>query len=165
MNKLVFLCTTLLFAACNEQNPHQSLEQSTPASPFHRLAGHWVKDGQFARVAESWSMLVDGSFEGSVYRIEQNDSSLLEALRIHQKDSTYIYTAVVSGQNNDQPVDFELFATAGDSSFVFVNPSHDFPQRIVYRFRGADSLHITLGLFHSDIDDKHFHFVRLKAGI
>lgn len=161
MKKLLLLLGFVWLGSCSQQEASESASQADNISPFHQLAGHWVKDGEFARVAESWFAQADGSMQGSVYRIEQSDSSLLEQLRIRKQDSTYIYTALVSGQNNNQPVDFELFDRAGDSSFVFVNPSHDFPQRIVYRI-GTDNLHITLGLFHTDMDDRHFLFIRLK---
>ena len=37
------------------------------------------------------------------------------------------------------PADFEASAVS-DSLITFENPAHDFPQRVIYRRRGSDSL-------------------------
>jgi hypothetical protein len=50
------------------------------------------------------------------------------------------YTSTVEDQNNKQPTSFKL--TSGNNNvFVFENPQHDFPKRIVYKLISADSLH------------------------
>jgi hypothetical protein len=59
-----------------------------------------------------------------------------EQLRLAWRGDTLIYTALPSGQKETA-----FKGTAGsDSGFMVENPTHDFPQRISYRKRGADSL-------------------------
>ena len=59
-----------------------------------------------------------------------------EQLRLFQRAGRAIYHAEPSGQ---VPTDFEA-KTTSDTLVVFENTAHDFPQRIIYRKRGADSL-------------------------
>jgi hypothetical protein len=51
-------------------------------------------------------------------------------------DGRLTYTAVPSGQHVADFTSVEV----SDSGFTVENPAHDFPQRIIYRRRGADSL-------------------------
>jgi hypothetical protein len=60
-----------------------------------------------------------------------------EQLRLEApNDSELIYTAIPSGQRETS---FRSTAIS-DSGFTVENPAHDFPRRIIYRRRGADSL-------------------------
>lgn len=59
-----------------------------------------------------------------------------EHLQILERNGRAIYHAEPSGQ---KPTDFEA-KSVSDTLVVFENPEHDFPQRIIYRKRGADSL-------------------------
>jgi hypothetical protein len=59
-----------------------------------------------------------------------------EQLMIKVEDGKLIYTATPSGQ---QTASFTA-TSVSDTGFVVENPQHDFPQRISYRRRGADSL-------------------------
>jgi hypothetical protein len=59
-----------------------------------------------------------------------------EQLRLFQREGRAVYHAEPSGQT---ATDFEA-RTTSDSLVVFENAAHDFPQRIIYRKRGRDSL-------------------------
>lgn len=59
-----------------------------------------------------------------------------EQLRLFQRGGRAVYHAEPSGQTG---ADFEAKSTS-DTMVVFENATHDFPQRIIYRKRGADSL-------------------------
>jgi len=70
-------------------------------------------------------------------RTVRGDSLLeLEFLQILGQSGRVVYHAQPSGQ---RPADFVASAVS-DTLVVFENPEHDFPQRIIYRRRGADSL-------------------------
>lgn len=59
-----------------------------------------------------------------------------ERLQLTEKDGALVYTSLPSGQS-----EASFAATqVTDSGFTVENPQHDFPQRISYRRRGADSL-------------------------
>jgi hypothetical protein len=59
-----------------------------------------------------------------------------EQTRIFERGGRLVYGANPSGQ---APAEFESIELS-DSSVTFENPAHDFPQRVMYRRRGADSL-------------------------
>lgn len=59
-----------------------------------------------------------------------------EQLRLTAQGGHLVYHALVSGQ----PATPFTSVMVSDSSFTVENLTHDFPQRIIYRRRGADSL-------------------------
>ena len=59
-----------------------------------------------------------------------------EHLRLRERDGALIYTAIPSGQRE---TDFMSVAVT-DTLLVFENLQHDFPQRIAYHRRDADSI-------------------------
>ena len=72
-----------------------------------------------------------------VSRTTRRDSVVeYEQLRIFDRGGRTVYAAIPSGQ---APAEFETSVTS-DTAVTFENPAHDFPQRIIYRKRGADSL-------------------------
>ena len=59
-----------------------------------------------------------------------------EHTRISGTSGGGVFHAEPSGQ---PPADFAAI-TLNDTIVVFANPAHDFPQRVIYRFGGTDSL-------------------------
>ena len=59
-----------------------------------------------------------------------------ELVLIKEQEGHLAYEAHPSGQ----PTATFMATTASDSSVVFENPQHDFPQRVGYRRNGADAL-------------------------
>ena len=64
----------------------------------------------------------------------EKDTTVLEAIELYHQDDHFWYVPVVPDQNNSLPVLFILISSE-DNHFVFENPDHDFPQRIIYEFR------------------------------
>lgn len=70
-------------------------------------------------------------------RTVRGDSLIeFEHLQILDRSGHLTYHAEPSGQ---PPADF-VASTVTDTLVVFENPEHDFPQRIIYRRRGTDTL-------------------------
>jgi hypothetical protein len=63
-------------------------------------------------------------------------TSEYEQLRLKAEGDRLVYTAVPSGQRE---ASFPSIVVS-DTMLVFENTAHDFPQRITYRRRGADSV-------------------------
>ena len=59
-----------------------------------------------------------------------------EQVRIFERGGRLVYGANPSGQT---PAEFES-TRLSDSAVTFENLGHDFPQRVIYRHPGADSL-------------------------
>jgi len=63
-------------------------------------------------------------------------TSEFEQLRLKAEGDRIVYVAAPSGQKETS---FSSI-TIADTLMVFENTAHDFPQRIIYRRRGADSI-------------------------
>jgi hypothetical protein len=104
------------------------------------LQGCWQRTSQNRVVEEQWMRPGGGTMLGlsrTVRREGAVDSTTeYEFLRLFTRDGKLVYAAHPSGQS---PAEFVESETA-EGSIVFANPQHDFPQRIIYRKRGADSL-------------------------
>lgn len=102
------------------------------------IAGCWRQSSSGgARIIDEHWMEPRGGMTLGMSRTVRGDSVLeFEQLRIFARDGRLVYHAEPSGQ---EPADFEA-KSATDSLVTFENPAHDFPQRIIYRRRGADSL-------------------------
>jgi hypothetical protein len=106
------------------------------AAPLGWLAGCWeLRQG--ARVTlEMWMPPAAGLMLGASRTTVNGRVREFEQLRLAWQGDTLVYTALPSGQKETS---FKGLAAA-DSGFAVENPAHDFPQRILYRRRGADSL-------------------------
>ena len=104
------------------------------------LSGCWERRGQHGVTEEQWARPGGGSmigFSRTVRRVADRDSTTeYEFLRVFVRDGKLVYAALPSGQRYTEFTE----TSAGDSSVTFENPKHDFPQRVLYTRRGADSV-------------------------
>ena len=100
------------------------------------LAGCWeLRQGNRVTL-EMWMPPAGGLMLGASRTTVNGQVREFEQIRLAWQRDTLIYTAVPSGQKE---ASFRGIVVS-DSGFAVENPSHDFPQRISYRTRGADSL-------------------------
>ncbi len=102
------------------------------------LEGVWRMKTSKGYLYEEWTLQGSG-LKGKSYRLNGTDSVVLERLRIVTRSDGTFYESLVTGQNQGQVVGFRLVKSTG-SSFVFENPQHDYPQRILYTFITSDSV-------------------------
>ena len=135
---LSFLATTPVVAQAVSRPPSPS-EGRDAVQRLSWFAGRWRRQapGDASVVEEQW-MTPRGGFALGMSRTVRSDSVVteFEQLRLFQREGRAVYHAEPSGQT---ATDFEA-RTASDSLVVFENATHDFPQRIIYRKRGRDSL-------------------------
>ncbi|MES2387235.1 MAG: DUF6265 family protein [Bacteroidota bacterium] len=115
------------------------------AEDFNWLGGFWYCETAKDKTIEYWQNW-KGTIEGEAYCANNKKPakiSFSEELRLDFVNGTPVYVAKVEGQNNGQPVKFPLLQ-ANANTFVFENLKHDFPQRIIYKIRSADSLEVTI---------------------
>lgn len=126
---LVFITISLLSQA-----------QSVTASPenlkkLEWLTGTWkrldMKPGRSG--TERWVKVSPTEWQGWGVAMRGNDTSFVEKLRIIAKDNLIFYVADVKA--NKDIVYFQ-FVSLDEDHFVCENPSHDFPKRIEYHFKG-----------------------------
>ena len=107
---------------------------------FGWLAGCWVTPDSSAQ--EVWVVESERSLAGFGVAITDSKIGFYEVLSIKQnEDGSWTYTAHPSGQASASFVAVEI----DDTSVVFANPEHDYPQEIRYKREGS-RLYATISL-------------------
>lgn len=104
------------------------------------LAGCWELRAPNRVTLEMWMPPLGDLMPGSSRTTVGASTSEFEHLRIRVEGERLVYTAIPSGQRETS---FPSIAIS-DTLIVFENTAHDFPQRISYRRRGADSIIATI---------------------
>jgi hypothetical protein len=100
------------------------------------LAGCWERTGDGRHVEEQWMAPRGGTMLGMGRTVTGGSTSEHEQMQIREEGGRLIFTAKPSGQAEASFVSLEV----ADSSVVFENKAHDFPQRIIYRLQPDGSL-------------------------
>lgn len=100
------------------------------------LQGCWQQANARRIVDEQWMTPRGGLMMGMSRTVQGDSVAEHEVLHIRETAGLVVYHAEPSGQ---QPTDFTAISLS-DSQVTFENLAHDFPQRVMYRRRGADSL-------------------------
>jgi hypothetical protein len=100
------------------------------------LAGCWEQKNGDRTTVEMWMPPAAGLMLGAARTVRGERVVEFEQVRLQLEGNQLIYTALPSGQS---PASFTA-SGFDESGFSVENPAHDFPQRIIYRRHGADSL-------------------------
>lgn len=100
------------------------------------LAGCWERMSAGGSLEEQWMAPRGGMMLGMSRMVREGRAVAYEALRIEEREGALVYVADPSGQTRTEFTSVEVT----DTSAVWENPEHDFPQRIVYRKGRPDSL-------------------------
>jgi hypothetical protein len=152
-NKIVLASVVFTFMAgasscgsgADKNGPTQEIVSTSPSSPvtvlsdLQWLVGNWQIESDKGIVFENWKLVENGGLVGISGFIKGTDTEISETISIEQRGQDVLYIPTVKGQNNDQPVPFTLTIASGDS-FVFENPTHDFPDKITYYNKSATEL-------------------------
>jgi hypothetical protein len=130
----VILSMLVALAGCASTEP-------SPAAGIERLAwltGTWVSaPDEEPLTEEHWIAPAAGAMFGINRTIADDETVFFEHLRVDQTDDgALVYLAAPLGRHPATP--FRLIESTVDR-FVFENPDHDFPQRIIYE-RAGDEL-------------------------
>lgn len=104
------------------------------------LEGLWARTGGDDELFEEWEKVDNNQLQGRVFRISNGDTVVSEQVTLSRKQHQVVYVASVANQNDQQPIPFFLISWK-DKTYVFENPTHDFPKRVVYRIATPDSIH------------------------
>lgn len=116
-----------------------SLQQIPKLKSIEWLLGTWENTNSRGITYETWKKHSDNEFQGRSYKINANDTLVLETISIVEKDNELYYIPTVKDQNSGEPVTFSLIYLS-DTEMSFENPEHDFPQAIRYTKINKDSL-------------------------
>lgn len=100
--------------------------------------GTWKMENR--EVYEHWDVLNEHSMKGFAYKMDKGQMLITEYLDLSQTNNEITYTATVLRQNQGRGIPFQL--SQSGTTWVFENPRHDFPQKIVYTQRSETSMYV-----------------------
>ena len=114
----------------------QGRSSTSPVEQARWLAGCWELKRGSRTGFEMWMPPAGGIMMGASRTVAGGAVVEWERLQLTEREGKLVYTSLPSGQTE---ASFTSTALT-DSSFTVENLQHDFPQRIIYRRQGADSL-------------------------
>ena len=114
--------------------------QDTPLNRANWLAGCWELRTSTRVTLEMWMPALGDMMLGSSRTTVGARTREFEMLRLKVEGDRLQYIAMPNGRGETVFPSIEL----SDTALVFENPAHDFPQKISYRRRGADSVIATI---------------------
>jgi hypothetical protein len=124
----------LAICACSTKPPSSS--NGDTIDQLSWLAGCWEAQSATQVTEEQWMEPRGKSMLGMNRVLRNGELAGYELVVIREDSGRLVFRAHPSGQPSAA---FEQL-TLSDTQVVFANPEHDYPQRIGYSRRGADSL-------------------------
>lgn len=156
MKKHLFIIALLLCCIAYAQ-------QADPFKSLHALTGGtWQMKTKKGILGETWKKSNTNELNSEGYKITGKDTTKLEKVQLVKKDDGIYYISTIKDQNDAKPIPFKLISST-NNQFVFSNPEHDFPQRIVYHMVTPDSLHAWIdGNYNGKFIKQDFYYKRVK---
>jgi hypothetical protein len=137
-------------------------KQETGFEKLYILEGTWKTETRRGVIYEEWKKESATLMKGKSYKLKDADTLLLENISLRRNGKDVFYIPVTINQNNQKPVKFKM-ASSVNNKFVFENPAHDYPKRIVYEIVNADSVHAFIDDGNNASGKRmHFYYSRIK---
>jgi len=138
-------CILISMISCKEAHDSKLPEMEITSKKYEAvenanwLIGRWENNSAEGNLSEFWAKTNDSTFQGESYFVIENDTVFGEKVELMQRGNDFIFEARVAKQNDEKPVPFKL-TKSSETEMVWENPTHDFPNKIVYQKVGKDSL-------------------------
>jgi len=139
----------------------QAQESSTVGWPGLQIEGTWMMPTTKGAIGETWKKIDDNYYQGKGFMIRGTDTFITEQVSLRKTSDGIFYTSTVEHQNNKQPISFKL-SSSNTNLFIFENPEHDFPKRIVYEFTNNFTLHAYIDDGINGKKKQHFYYKKIK---
>lgn len=117
------------------------------------LADAWTGTRRTSSIEERWSPPKGGAMLGVSRTVRGEKMVGFEYLRIVERDGGLVYVAQPDGRSPTEYVLTEL----KNQRAVFVNPRHDYPQRIVYELSKEGDLSASIGFAKGRLQSYEFN--------
>ncbi len=117
------------------------------------LAGPWTGIRRASSIEERWSPPRGGAMLGVSRTVGAEKMTAFEYLRIVERDGGLVYVAQPGGRS---PTEFVL-TKLQENRAEFVNPRHDYPQRIVYELSKEGVLTASIGFAKGRLQSFEFN--------
>jgi hypothetical protein len=157
---LFALCLALCLCFSARQSQAQQAAKPT-VQALSWISGCWENTRGKRYNEEHWMKAAGNTMLGMSRTINDGRTREFEFLRIHEDKGDIYYTSKPSGQPE---ASFKLISWK-ENEAVFENPTHDFPQRIIYR-RNGDAMQARIeGKMNGQERGVDFPFTRAKCDI
>lgn len=155
--KYLFFIIIIIFMTENLKS-----QTSHKIEDFGFLLGKWQMQTKKGIVFEEWQTSENrNKLTGSSYRVKDSDTTLLENLELSIEPDGVYYIPTVINQNDGLPVRFKLISNI-EQVYIFENPEHDFPQRIIYFPKDKNNLHARIeGKYNGSEASSEFIYTRV----
>jgi hypothetical protein len=148
MKKVILLClSAAILSACSSNETGNTTETPEAAAKENKLEklnwvlGTWVMETPDGTFTEYWEQTNDSVYTGHGLLVSaKGDTLFSEHIKLEQSGDKIYYKPVISGQNDGKETVFTE-QTLADNEVVFENPTHDFPQRIIYKKTSDSTLY------------------------
>jgi uncharacterized protein YciI len=104
------------------------------------LQGTWKMPSK--EVYEHWDVINDNKMQGFSYEMNRGQMMVIEYLSIEKSGKKTELTATIKGANEGKPISFRM--TRGDSVFIYENPKHDFPKKLIYHLKSPTEIFVEI---------------------
>lgn len=135
-NSLTCLCRAALLVGLAASSAGAQSARPRATDGLAWMTGCWEWRSPRGVVEEHWSATTGGTILGFSRSLRGDSITEFEFIRIYNAGDTLVYDA----RPARQPATEFRAVPPFEPAIVFANPAHDFPQRIIYRRVGADTM-------------------------
>lgn len=127
---------------------------------FEWLEGNWEGEDSGLSFYENWKFDNENSMTGLGGAFQGWDTVFKEVLKIQNIEGRIFYIATIPG--NPGPVHFKLVSHE-NNKVIFENSSHDFPEKITYKYQLNGMLHVLLeGIKKGEKMKEELYYIKTK---
>ena len=126
------------------------------------LVGQWQHQTDTTNLVEIWTFENDSTLTAISFYIQNKKDTLHhETIELFEDNKKLIYKATIIGQNNDEPVSFQKTMET-ETELIFENPTHNYPQKIVYKKNSNTQLTATIsGKINGKIESESYQLKKI----
>jgi hypothetical protein len=156
----LFLAFAMFTAGCVSNNIPE--KKYVRLQKLDWLTGSWQDTSVAMQLTESWEKINDSTYKGNGFGVEKGDTIFIEKLSLISRNNKILYIATVNEHLDGKPVAFELVSDSAQK-WIFENPKHDFPQRIIYMHPSENALFARVeGMVNGKLQGEEFNMQRVK---
>jgi len=149
----------LYLQACESNRPRHKHVQ---IKKLEWLLGSWQDTSAEMHFTETWQKENDSTFIGRGFGVENGDTIFREKLELAERNEKVFYVATVNEHLAGKPTTFALVKDSVNA-WIFENPKHDFPQRIIYKQTSENTLHARVeGTVSGKLQGEEFNMHRIN---
>lgn len=137
MEKKLWLSSKLLLllCLCAFMQPAHAQVQASDFGLLDQVQGYWLMKAKHSSFSENWHRVNADCLQGVTWQITGKDSVKMDEMQLLRINNDIYYVVLTLKDDKGQPVRFKV-RTLKPIGFVAENPAADYPQKVLYRFRG-----------------------------